>query len=139
MVFGAFFQEPQRARPSFNTKDKEHLYAAQKQKCNGCGVNFPLRNMTVDHIKPFSQGGSDKPSNLQLLCNSCNSMKGDGTQAQLKKRLADKGIIKGQAKASSKSPTKAANKSTATKKPASKTRKPARKRDAFDDIFSLFE
>lgn len=109
MVFG-YFDEPQRARPSFSAKDKEFLFERQKGKCAGCEVKFPMRNMTVDHIKPFSKGGSEKPSNLQLLCNSCNSMKGNGTQAQFKKRLVEKGIIKGTATAK-----------TATKTPAKKT------------------
>ena len=78
-IFDDIFGAPQRARPTFNQKDKEHLYASQKGKCNGCGTKFPLRNLTIDHIKPFSKGGSDKPSNLQLLCGSCNSAKGNGT------------------------------------------------------------
>ena len=137
MLFG--FQQPmqpQRSRPSFNAKDKEHLYAAQKQKCNGCGEKFPLRNLTVDHIKPFSQGGSDKPSNLQLLCGSCNSMKGDGTQAQLKKRLAEKGIVKNRAKAAKVNQKAApATKRVPAKKVATKRTKPkpaARPQSIFD-------
>ena len=123
VFFDAFApQAPQRSRPSFNAKDKQHLYASQKEKCNGCMEKFPLRNMTVDHIKPFSQGGSDKLSNLQLLCNSCNSIKGNGTQAQLKKRLVEKGIIKG-SQAAAKAKTK-----TTARKPAKKKAAPARKR-----------
>ena len=119
MVFVGFFDEPRRPRPSFNAKDKAHLYTEQKGKCNGCGIKFPARNMTVDHIKPFSAGGSDKPSNLQLLCNSCNSMKGNGTQTQLKKRLAEKGITKSPAKSSAKTATKP----KPSKKTTAKTRK----------------
>lgn len=123
-IFDDIFGAPQRARPTFNQKDKEHLYASQKGKCNGCGTKFPLRNLTIDHIKPFSKGGSDKPSNLQLLCGSCNSAKGNGTQVQLKKRLAAKGIIQGPAKA-----PKKAGKTAVTKKP---------KKPRNDDPFSLF-
>ena len=135
VLFGGFFDEPKRARPSFNAKDKAHLYAEQKGKCNGCAVKFPARNMTVDHIKPFSQGGSDKPSNLQLLCNSCNSMKGDGTQAQLKKRLVAKGVTKSPAKP----PAKAAPKPAAAKKPAAKPRRQApSQRSVFDELFDAF-
>lgn len=111
-IFDDIFGTPQRARPTFNEKDKKHLYAAQKGKCNGCGAKFPLRNMTVDHIRPLSRGGSDRPSNLQLLCGACNSAKGDGTQSQLKKRLASKGVIKAAAKA-----PKKVTKRRSTKKP----------------------
>jgi len=138
MVFSGFFDEPrqQRARPTFNAKDKAHLYSAQKGKCNGCGVKFPVRNMTVDHIKPFSKGGSDKPSNLQLLCGSCNSMKGNGTQAQLMKKLVAKGI-----KATPKAPAKSASKSTAkaktAKKAPAKKRTPRKPRDPFAELFGF--
>lgn len=142
MVFGDLFGPQQRSRPSFNAKDKEHLYSAQKGKCNGCGVKFPARNMTVDHIRPFSKGGSDKPSNLQLLCGSCNSMKGDGTQAQLKKKLEAKGIIKSSARTATTG--KATAKKTATtskakpaKRAAPKKRTTRKPRDPFADLFDL--
>ena len=112
----------QRARPSFNAKDKEFLYSRQKGRCAGCNVAMPMRNLTVDHIRPFSGGGSDKPSNLQLLCNSCNSTKGTGTQSQLKKKLQSKGVIKA-------SPKKPAA------KPAAKKKKPQRRSN---DPFGFF-
>jgi 5-methylcytosine-specific restriction endonuclease McrA len=39
----------------------------------GCGCRD---NLTVDHILALTKGGSNWPSNLQLLCSSCNSVKG---------------------------------------------------------------
>ena len=138
VFFDVFAPQPsQRPRPSFSVKDKVDRYAAQKQKCNGCGAKLPIRLLTVDHIKPFSKGGTDKPSNLQLLCSSCNSTKGDGTQAQLMKRLAAKGVIKGGATVA-KTKTAAARK-PAKKKAVARTRQPARPMTTFDLIDGLLD
>ena len=37
-------------------------------------------NLTIDHIVALSRGGSDELDNLQFLCRSHNSSKGDGDQ-----------------------------------------------------------
>ena len=61
-----------------NKKARQHFFKTQKGKCNGCGVQFPdPRHFHVDHIYPKSKGGAMVLENLQLLCGSCNSIKGD--------------------------------------------------------------
>ena len=127
VFFDAFApQAAQRSRPTFTQKEKELHYKAQGGKCNGCGKKYAMKYLAVDHIKAFSKGGGERGHNLQLLCHSCNSIKGNGTQAQLKKRLAEKGHIKGGAtatKTKSAAPAKQpAKKKATTKKPA--TRRP---------------
>lgn len=72
---------------------KNDLYGKQEGFCNGCKDHFKIRNLTVDHIMPQSQGGTDHPKNLQLLCQTCNSTKGTGTQEQLIERLTAQGIL----------------------------------------------
>lgn len=115
MIFGGFFEEEPRLRPRprFNDADKAFVYERQKGRCNGCKEKLPVKVMQMDHIIPYSRGGSDKPSNLQLLCGPCNGSKGAGTQAQFEKRLKA-----GKVKGAGKTPTKAkatANKPTAKK------------------------
>src|SRR3989338_6710803 len=41
-------------------------------RCKKCGVQ---KNLSIDHIKPESNGGDLSESNLQTLCRSCNSSK----------------------------------------------------------------
>ena len=76
-----------------NKKARQHFFKTQKGKCNGCGVQFPdPRHFHVDHIYPKSKGGARVLENLQLLCGSCNSIKGDRPMeylnAVLKRRKA---------------------------------------------------
>ena len=77
-----------------NYRNHKHtLFGRQEGRCNGCEMIFPFRNMTVDHIVPQLKGGMDNIENLQLLCSACNSVKGTGTQAELKARLKRDGIL----------------------------------------------
>ena len=68
------------------------LYGIQEGICKGCLIHFPYHVMTIDHVVPRSNGGSDHFSNLQLLCSGCNSIKGTGSQAQLMTRLKERGL-----------------------------------------------
>lgn len=47
-------------------------------KCVFCGRNAKQVQLEVDHIIPFSQGGSNDLNNLQTLCFNCNRGKGTG-------------------------------------------------------------
>jgi DNA modification methylase len=85
---------PKRSEKLPNYRTHKHtLFGKQEGLCNGCRTQFPFRNMTVDHIVPQSQGGTDHEDNLQLLCGACNSTKGQGTQAELISRLKAQGVL----------------------------------------------
>lgn len=71
-----------------NKEDKQLLYGKQNGNCAGCEIHFPhVRHFDIDHIIPQSQGGGHELDNLQLLCGSCNSMKGDRPMEYLKAKL----------------------------------------------------
>lgn len=49
-----------------------HKYGGRCAYC-GCHINFP--NMSLDHIEPRRNGGSNDINNLNPSCKSCNSKK----------------------------------------------------------------
>jgi CRISPR/Cas system Type II protein with McrA/HNH and RuvC-like nuclease domain len=51
---------------------KEHFNC----QCVYCGNNYEINELTIDHVKPKSNGGESIASNLVPACRSCNQGKG---------------------------------------------------------------
>ncbi len=66
---------------------KKALYGEQAGNCEGCGEHFQIQNLEVDHIVPRAKGGTDHIENLQLLCGSCNRIKGNRGMDYLRVKL----------------------------------------------------
>ena len=49
------------------------VLADYNECCGGCGSPLDLE---YDHVVPRCEGGSDHPSNIQILCHHCNRHKG---------------------------------------------------------------
>ena len=72
---------------------KDVLYGLQAGNCNGCCHHFEYQHLEVDHVVPRAKGGPDIDDNLQLLCGSCNRIKGAKLDmAGLKARLKELGL-----------------------------------------------
>ena len=69
--------------------NKHVLFGQQEGLCNGCRSEFPYRAFEVDHVIPQSRGGTDHIDNLQLLCSSCNRIKGNRPMEYLMARLTE--------------------------------------------------
>lgn len=64
--------------PKIRREVLQYFYGKQFGKCNGCNTNFPdPRHFHIDQIYPQNHGGVSMWKNLQLICGSCNSIKGD--------------------------------------------------------------
>ena len=60
-------------RPLISQLVRDSIYARDGFKCLHCNTT---ERLSLDHIYPYSLGGTDDPGNLQTLCVSCNSRKG---------------------------------------------------------------
>lgn len=61
---------------TFDKKQKREAYERQKGICAHCGKPFKLEEMEADHITPWCEGGTTVAENCQMLCRTCNRIKG---------------------------------------------------------------
>jgi hypothetical protein len=64
---------PRRRRHAIPLDVRRAVLERDGHACVYCGATDKL---CMDHIYPWSRGGSDEPDNLQTLCRSCNGTKG---------------------------------------------------------------
>lgn len=58
---------------------RRNLYARDGYTCQYCAVEFPAKDLTLDHVMPKSRGGMSRWENLVTCCRPCNHTKGDRT------------------------------------------------------------
>lgn len=68
------------ARPgssrSFSSRVRAHVWEQSNGICHYCSRPLnPFRNFSIDHVVPFSLGGTEDFSNLVAACKTCNSRK----------------------------------------------------------------
>ena len=76
-------------RRKFTEYEKMSIYARYNGKCAICGKPVMFSKMTVDHIKPISQGGTNDFGNLQLACHSCNRLKNNFMEDEFYAMISD--------------------------------------------------
>ena len=71
--------KPKRSRVQLSPRDRESVLMRDGYRCRHCGRN-PREDgikLHVDHIEPWSKGGTNDLENLQALCEECNLGKSD--------------------------------------------------------------
>ena len=56
--------------------NRKMIYLRDNYTCQYCGDQFGTKELTLDHVKPKSLGGSATWSNLVTCCSTCNWLKG---------------------------------------------------------------
>ena len=67
--------------------NNQTLFRRDAYLCMYCGLRFPSRELSRDHIRPFSQGGLDIWTNVVTACRRCNNQKASRTPEQAKMQL----------------------------------------------------
>ncbi|MBL9090111.1 MAG: HNH endonuclease [Planctomycetaceae bacterium] len=62
--------------------NRRNIFARDGNKCQYCGKRFVLSELSLDHVKPRSQGGDTTWENIVCCCVRCNVKKGGRTPEQ---------------------------------------------------------
>lgn len=86
--------ETKTARKGSYGQQREALWRKGKRRCHYCDrsltlVRGLLNSMTLDHRKPLSKGGYDKPENHAACCARCNNAKADLLEHEFRRLLAN--------------------------------------------------
>lgn len=63
--------------PTQKRNKKASLLKDYGAVCWWCEKHLPANELTLDHLRPKSKGGSNSLENLRLACRPCNLNKGD--------------------------------------------------------------
>lgn len=67
---------------SSGLKPQQKKLLPAKKKCSYC---LDTVNLTYDHKKPLSRGGSNAPGNIQVLCAPCNGTKSSLSDGEVRR------------------------------------------------------
>lgn len=67
--------------------NRRNIFARDKNLCQYCGKRFATADLSLDHVKPRSQGGGSSWENLVCCCLACNARKGGRTPEQAHMKL----------------------------------------------------
>lgn len=68
--------KPVYKREPIGAKLRYDILTRDNHRCVKCGASGKDTPLHVDHKRPVAHGGTNDPSNLQTLCQSCNLGKG---------------------------------------------------------------
>jgi hypothetical protein len=71
------------AQRGFTPEQRRLLWSSSAdKKCKECGDKLSWGNFSIDHVDPHSRGGRSELANAALVCQPCNSAKGNRVKAR---------------------------------------------------------
>jgi 5-methylcytosine-specific restriction endonuclease McrA len=67
--------------------NRRNLFARDGHRCQYCGQNLPVSQLSLDHVVPRSRGGATTWENVVASCFHCNTKKGGRTPQEARMRL----------------------------------------------------
>lgn len=55
---------------------RRRIFERDGYRCVYCGEQFPIEELTIDHVEPRVRGGDRSDGNLVTACKACNTLKG---------------------------------------------------------------
>lgn len=80
-------------RRQLSPRERAEIFAAAGERCANCNRKIPVGEVwdvaEIDHRVALSRGGTNEPSNLQVLCSICHGAKtsDDVSEASKMKRV----------------------------------------------------
>ncbi len=68
---------------------RQYVLERDRQQCQSCHKTAQQSVLQIDHIIPLAKGGTNDLSNLQTLCQRCNSSKGDRLDPRFDRRFCE--------------------------------------------------
>ena len=72
--------------------NRRNIFARDGNRCQYCGKKFPTSELSLDHVRPRSQGGEATWTNIVCCCVKCNVRKGGRTPTEAGIRLIAKPV-----------------------------------------------
>ncbi len=72
--------------------NRRNIFARDRNRCQYCGHHFATSELSLDHVKPRTQGGGDTWDNLVCACTRCNARKGGRTPEQAGLKLISRPV-----------------------------------------------
>jgi hypothetical protein len=102
---------------------KKVVYTRDGGKCQCCGSS---QDLEYDHIIPYSCGGSNDASNIQLLCQKCNRSKSNSCYCKIHNKKVGNNCCEGNTTVTKSHKSQSKNKSTTSSQCTGTTKKGSR-------------